>query len=333
MFIVKTPLIGLVDYVNTYVIKSGGEDAVIDAGPDFFLSIAALRRNMKRLDVRLDRCLFIATHAHRDHIGAAQKLASASKVYVGYNELRELTSGEGRAREVLAFAVENGFPEILARNVIKLTWGAYFKKAPELVPLRDGEVLELGDCKLKCVETPGHTRGHVCFHDQNKGVLFSGDHVLSDITPNISSWSYEEDALSAYLLSLKRLCGLDPIIVLPGHGSPFKDLRGRIQKLVDHHEERLLEIVGILKHRGGDAYWISSKVKWRARHPLWGRSSVLYRWLAFGETLAHLNFLVRLGIVDRKVVKGKAIYQVVDANAADAVRKAITDLFFANSTG
>jgi len=329
LFIVKTPLIGLVNHVNTYVIKTDDEDVVIDAGPDFFLSLATLRKNMKRLNVRLDRSLFIATHKHRDHIGAAQRLAVASKVYVGYNELRALLHGGEQAREALAFAVENGFPERLAKGIVRLTFGARTKNLPELVPLRDGEVLKLSCYKLKCIETPGHTQGHVCLYDQDSGVLVSGDHILGDITPNISSWDYEEDSLSAYLLSLKRVCDLNLSLVLPGHGRPLKDLKGRVKELVHHHEERLLEIVRILEGRSGDAYWISSKVRWKTQYPSWERMPILHKWLAFGEALAHLNFLTKLGVVDRKVVKGRTVYQLAYVNAVETVKKAIAYLFHA----
>jgi len=326
LFMVKTPLIGLVNHVNTYVIKTDDESLVIDAGPDFFLSLATLRKNMKKLNLSLDKSLFIATHEHRDHIGAAQRLAVESKVYVGYNELRALLHGRERVKEVLAFAVENGFPEHLAKGIVRLTLGARSKNLPELVPLRDGEVLKLGHYKLKCVETPGHTRGHVCLYDQDSGVLLCGDHVLGDITPNISSWGYEEDSLSAYLLSLKRVCDLSPSLVLPGHGRPLKDLKRRVKELVHHHEERLLEIVRILEGRSGDAYWISSKVGWKTQYTSWERMPILHKWLAFGEALAHLNFLTKLGAVDRKVVRGRTIYQLADVNAVETVKKAITCL-------
>jgi len=326
LFIVKTPLIGLVDHVNTYVIKADDEDVVIDVGPDFFLSTMVLRRSMKRLNVRLDKSSLIVTHAHRDHIGAVRRLTMISKVYIGYNELRGLMCGEERAKEVLAFVVENGFPERLAKGIVRLTFGPCYKNLPELVPLRDGEVLGLGRHKFKCIETPGHTQGHVCLYDQGKGVLVSGDHVLKDITPNISSWSYEEDSLSAYLLSLRRVCDLNPSLVLPGHGRALKDLEGRVRELVHHHEERLLEIVRILEARSGDAYWISSRVGWKTQYPSWERMPIFYKWLAFGETLAHLNFLTKLGVVDRKVVKGGTIYQVVDVNAVETVKRAITCL-------
>lgn len=325
LFIAKIPLIGLIGHVNTYVIKRDDEDVVIDAGPDFFLSVMVLRRNMRRLNVRLDRSLLVVTHAHRDHIGAAQKLATKSKVCIGYNELNRLMRSEDHARELLAFVVENGFPERLAKGIVKLMSETHYKNLPELVPLRDGEVLDFGYHKFKCIETPGHTQGHICLYDQRRGVLFSGDHVLRDVTPNISTWSYEEDSLSAYILGLKRVCDLAPSLVLPGHGKPFKKLKERVQELVNHHKERLLEIVRVLEAQSGDAYWVSSKVRWKTRHPSWEYVSIFHKWLAFGETLAHLNFLARLGVVDRKVVKDRTVYQIADVNAVEAVKKAIAD--------
>ena len=326
MFMVKTPLVGPVDHVNTYIIKTDDEDVVIDAGPDFFLSIMTLRKNMKRLNVRPDKSSFIATHAHRDHIGAARKFAVASRLYVGYDELRRLVCGEDQVKEVLAFVVENGFPERLAKGIVKQTLRAYYENLPDLVPLRDGDLLELGRHKLKCIETPGHTQGHMCLYDQDGGLLFSGDHVLKDVTPNISSWSYEEDSLSAYLLGLKRVCDLNPSLVLPGHGRPLKNLKERVRELANHHERRLLEIVRILKAQSGDAYWISSKMEWRTRYPSWECMPIYDKWLAFEETLAHLNFLARLGVVDRKVVKGRTVYQIVDVGAVETVKKAIASL-------
>jgi glyoxylase-like metal-dependent hydrolase (beta-lactamase superfamily II) len=322
---VKTPLVGPVDHVNTYIIKADDEDVVIDVGPDLFLSITTLRKNMKRLNVRPDRSLFIVTHAHRDHIGAARRLATTSKVYIGYNELRRLMRGKEQVKDMLAFAMENGFPERLAKVVIKLVLVAQCKNLSNLVPLRDGELLKLGRHKFKCIETPGHTQGHVCLYDQCKGVLFAGDHILRNVTPPISSWSYEEDSLSAYLLGLKRICALSPLLVLPGHGKPLKNLKERVRELVNHHKTRLLEIIRVLEAQSGDAYWISSKIGWKMRHPSWGYASLFRIWLAFEETLAHLNFLAGLGVVDRKMVKGRTVYQIVNVDAVETVKKAIAD--------
>jgi glyoxylase-like metal-dependent hydrolase (beta-lactamase superfamily II) len=39
---------------------------------------------------------------------------------------------------------------------------------------------------LIVIETPGHSPGHCCLYEPNKRILFSGDHLLKEITPNVS---------------------------------------------------------------------------------------------------------------------------------------------------
>ena len=43
----------------------------------------------------------------------------------------------------------------------------------------------MGARVLEAVATPGHTKGHLVFHDLDAGLLFSGDHVLPTISPSI----------------------------------------------------------------------------------------------------------------------------------------------------
>jgi glyoxylase-like metal-dependent hydrolase (beta-lactamase superfamily II) len=51
--------------------------------------------------------------------------------------------------------------------------------------LEDGDIVRLESRELRVMHTPGHTIGHVTFHDAEAGLLFSGDHVLPRITPSI----------------------------------------------------------------------------------------------------------------------------------------------------
>ena len=64
-----------------------------------------------------------------------------------------------------------------------------------------------------------------------KKILISGDHILSDITPNIQCWSDQEDPLKNYLASLDKVYQLDVDLVLPGHRRVFKNFRERISEL------------------------------------------------------------------------------------------------------
>jgi len=97
------------------------------------------------------------------------------------------------------------------------------------------------------IETPGHSPGHCCLYEPNKRILFSGDHLLREITPNVSLWSEEVDVLNLYLTNLKRFTELEVKVVLPGHGDPFSEFEKRIYELERHHAERCDEILNLVK--------------------------------------------------------------------------------------
>src|SRR5260370_8818488 len=88
--------------------------------------------------------------------------------------------------------------------------------------LADGAVLDLRSRSLRAIHTPGHTRGHVVFHDEAAAVLFAGDHVLPHITPSIGFQpAITRQPLSQYPGSLRLLLTLpDPRPLPPPRPAP-----------------------------------------------------------------------------------------------------------------
>lgn len=328
LFIVRIPIIWPPKQVNAYIVKGVNESLIIDAGPDLFLSKVVLQRDLERIKVDFKRSVFLMTHSHIDHSGLIERCAGGSKVYVGYKEVESLFKDEKEEiKNVVAFAVENGFPEHTAALITRFMFRRHPKKYLEPIPLRDGDVIEVGDYKFRCIETPGHTRGHICLYDQERRMLVSGDHILSNITPNISSWSYEEDLLSTYLFSLKRTYEINAHLILPGHGRPFIGLRRRVLELIDHYRSRLLEILNVIGYRSCDAYWITSKMKWNMKSSFWDHMLGVQEWLAFGETLACLNFLVKLRVIERRTLRGRALYNITDVDAIEVLNDYFSRLY------
>jgi len=99
--------------------------------------------------------------------------------------------------------------------------------------------IQIGDYHLQCLLTPGHTEGHICLYEEKKQILFSGDHVLYDITPHIESWSYEVNSLKNYLESLDMVRNLPSKSSFPDIAISFTDLKGRIDELKKHHQNRV----------------------------------------------------------------------------------------------
>ena len=77
------------------------------------------------------------------------------------------------------------------------------------VPLRPGGTLRLGDRGARIIHTPGHSGYHFVLHDEDRSVLFAGDHLLLKVTPNIGLWTYTAPRpLRRYTGSLEGLNGL-----------------------------------------------------------------------------------------------------------------------------
>ena len=153
----------------------------------------------------------------------------------------------------------------------------------------------MGRHRLRVEWTPGHSPGHVCLFEPAGGVLFAGDHILPELSPNIGLHPQSTpDPLHDYLAGLRRMAALEPRQVLPAHGRPFADIASRVDALTSHHQRRLEQIVEILGKE--------EKTGWRVALDLWGRRENLYeKRLALQEGLAHLQALAVEGRVSKSV--------------------------------
>ena len=112
-----------------------------------------------------------------------------------------------------------------------------FGPGPEFDPTRtisDGDLVPVGDLRLKAVHTPGHTADHLCYEIAD--VLFTGDHVMGGSTVVI-------DDAAAYLRSLRRVARLAPVSLYPGHGPFIADASSAITMYIEHRLERERQIV------------------------------------------------------------------------------------------
>ena len=148
--------------------------------------------------------------------------------------------------------------------------------------------------------TPGHSPGHICLYSPSRRLMFSGDHVLPRISPNISFHdSSAPNPLADYLNSLAKVEKLECDEVLPGHEWRFSGLNERVKELRSHHDARLGEVRMVLSE---DEYMTCWEL---ATHLTWSRaldeSSPFIMRTSSGETLAHLAYLENVGIVLRTI--------------------------------
>ena len=83
--------------------------------------------------------------------------------------------------------------------------------------------------------------------------MFTADHILFDITPNITQWKDMRDALGNYLDSLVKIRGYAMETALPAHRKNEMDVYVRINQIVEHHLTRLCETVNALEAQPNSA--------------------------------------------------------------------------------
>ena len=199
----------------------------------------------------------------------------------------------------------NGFPRNKSKNQGSRIKGYISGSEMDITYVREGQLLEIGPYRLRCIITPGHTPGHVCLYEPEHKFFISGDHILGDISPNITAWPEMEDALGSYLDNLEKVEKMDITLILPGHRSLIYHHRQRIAELRKHHEARLQEVRDILKQGAMSAYQVASFMSWDLDYESWEDFPMFQRWFATGEAVAHLEHLLHLKQV--QVNKGEVL--------------------------
>ncbi len=285
--------------VNAYLIEGTGGWTLVDCGLHTEDAERALRAGLAAAGVRPGdvRHVFV-THLHPDHLGMAGTLERGGAQIVMHRPEAEAARrfwwGEAPAiDETYAWFERHGMPSEVGEDM-REAWLAARRRVEPVARVRtveDGERLELDGRALTVLWTPGHTDYHAVLVDEDAGVLFAGDHVLSRISSNVALYPFSrDDPLGDFLDSLRRVGRLAVRRILPAHGQPFDDLRGRVEELLAHHALRLRATLEAVGSGEPHAYAVCRTLFAALGSPLEER-------FALAETLAHLRYLERRGQV------------------------------------
>ncbi|HEV8649283.1 MAG TPA: MBL fold metallo-hydrolase [Actinomycetes bacterium] len=286
-------------YVLAYAFEVPAGVVLVDPGWNAPESLAALEAGLGRLGTGLAGVRgILVTHIHPDHYGLAGRVRELSGAWVALHpadaalvndryeqvdRLLDRTAGWLRA---------TGAPEreVEALRSASMQIRRFVVSARPDVLLEHGDRPDVPGWRLVAVHTPGHTPGHLCFHEEGTGVLLTGDHVLPRISPNVSAHPQStDDPLGDYLTSLKQVQAYAGP-ALPGHQWRFDDLPGRVDELLAHHEERLDEAQAAVAAGAATVWEVARALRWSRP---WEEIVGFMRRAALGETQAHLIVLER----------------------------------------
>ena len=284
--------------LNSYVIRTPERSLVIDTGFNRPECRETLWHGLDELCLDYSKTGLFLTHIHSDHIGLVWDFVDRGiPVYMGATEYDyyNRTFSVGFAKKINPIFAQGGMPQEMIARQDTGNQGRLYAPLPgfPVYPLKDGQCLSLGKVVLQAVCTPGHTPGHTVLYLPNEKLLFSGDHILFDITPNISVWPDVPHSLSDYIASLIKIRALDIRATFPAHRSVGEgDTYHRIDQIIEHHGHRLDEIYqAVCSHPNCTPFELAGYIKWSAHGMAWEDFPPHQCWFATGETMAHLVYL------------------------------------------
>lgn len=288
--------------INSYVIMSPKKNLIVDTGFNTEDCQKALMEGLTELKVDFGKTELFNTHMHTDHSGLTHFLQQQGVKTVYFSPV------DGRLYNGISH--KESFIKTLhnLNNIYGLKsdnpFGKDFGSAPvadlNFTPLSEGEEIVVGDYRFEAVETPGHTPGHLSLYERKHKLFFCGDHILNEISPNITFWGFDQDVLDTYLKSLKKVAAFEVDYLLTGHRKVLREHRKRIQELLDHHEDRINEILKILQTGAKTVGETASLMSWDVSNRKWDEFPKSQKWFASGEAMSHLEHLVHKGLVIRQ---------------------------------
>lgn len=227
---------------HCYLLNGTERSLLIDTG----LGICNISEVIEKLTDK--PVIAIATHIHWDHIGGHKYYPD---FYAHEAELQWLNGGFPQPLEKIKEYVTDrcDLPDGYDVNTYEL-----FQGTPAKV-LHGGESIDIGGRRIEVLHTPGHSPGHMCFWEKEKGYLYTGDLVYQDM---LTAWFPSTDPY-AYLQSLEKIAGLPAKRVFPAHHSldiqPEILIRMRDAFRQLHADGRLRHGSGIVRY-GDWAVWL-----------------------------------------------------------------------------
>lgn len=264
-----------------------------------------------------DLSMVILTHLHIDHTGGAMEIRRklGTPVLIGMDDsmiIGEMKRDpEGIMDRMMGFYLSNGTRRELLLSMLEShplvrELPSYLEMEFDLTPTGDYGIP--GESDLKIMATPGHSPGSISpfIHAD---MIFSGDTVLPRITPNISFYLSRGNMLESYLSSLERIRSHHFNICHPGHGPSFSGTDGRIEEILEHHRRRLDEVYLIVKRGAKTALDTAMEMTWSRGRKLYDMNLHEMNF-AFGEAVAHLQYLESTERIQSRVKNGITYYEI-----------------------
>lgn len=284
--------------LNSYYIKGIDEDYLIDTGFNRPLCEQDLSEGLAKIGADRSRISILNTHLHADHTGLNHVfLAEGHSIYMSSEDIDfQIQWFKGiKNKRFDRDKLEGASEEYCNRAGLSNPSNIWKSKDVTAfhVPIMNGQIIHAKHFDIEVVLVPGHTQGNLMFWIESLGIMLTGDHVLFDITPNITAWPGKDDMLGWYLKSLEKSKKYPVKQALPGHRNPG-NYHERIDSIIEHHKIRLNEVENIIgnSEKPLNVFEITAKMQWRVHLNPDGSMPLAQLYFAAGECESHVDRLL-----------------------------------------
>ncbi len=291
--------------INSYVIlpeKGSKELVLIDTGVGRDVAWQALQTGLGQFGFSIsDITLVLLTHAHTDHFGQAPRIRRESGCEIWgheaiYKSVADYLPEPPRIEMERDFFRRLGYDDNMYDKIFEYRGfvGDIFEICELDKALVDGDVIPVQGFDLETIHTPGHCAEEVVYWQAESRQMFSGDHLLPDITPvcllDIPDQPGGErvHALSQYYESTDKVLPYDAKYIYPSHGDVMQDHRELIAGYKLATERRLLKVSRILEKQG-------SLTPFEVGQYLFQKAWESEPYAVSSEVMGHLDMLVDEG--------------------------------------
>ncbi|QTL97543.1 MBL fold metallo-hydrolase [Iocasia frigidifontis] len=231
--------------VHSYLILGNKIACLIDTGLGIG-NIKQITDSLTDLPVKV-----ITTHVHWDHIGGHSLFDNIS---VHENDVEWMRNGIPVPIDNIKINLVKGVRKELLPENFNINDYDIFKGEPRHI-LNDGEKINLGNRELLVLHTPGHSPGHICLYEKERGYLYTGDLLYKGTLYAF----YPSTNPNDYYKSIIKISKLDYVDkILPGHNDIVvnKKLIIEIRQAFEELKEK-----DLLKHGSGLHEYSSFKIK------------------------------------------------------------------------
>lgn len=288
---------------NSYIIKTdgihdSGRSLIIDVGCSQPITRAIFNDALGQLGIPWHKVDVFITHFHWDHCaGLAQVWQRGMTVYGGLADFAlrgtPIMAAERVGEIERATTARHGeldeYDAAYWRPMADWGWGTY-----PITVLSEGEELCVGGYRFRVLETPGHDMHHLCLYDEKARLFVGGDQVMESLYPSIVQES-DDDQVTAFQHTVKRLAKLDANLVLTGHGTECHNLSERCEQILAHYDRQIAGFLELCDPSITDPAELAYLSTMRPRRKPWAERPVFGRRALIGQTTAYLRHLVCTG--------------------------------------